>query len=180
MSFMSFFNSEVNLETMSEEERVVYFKQQAKKADEMAAKMKKFISRAISLAEIVFGPEARAIIKKWRPLVEAVMQNPEQVVDVAGDAIEALCKKANIPSHFVMISWTKPAAIDLGNGKIVANKDIQAELRVYNPNLDEWISIPWNIRHTLRASANPQLYDDTFDRLSEAHHRKPVEQKQLV
>jgi hypothetical protein len=150
---------------------VKHFADEEKKAVEMMGKIKRWINRAISFADIFFSKEEMKWVEAVKPLMEAMFQSPEKLLDMANENLEALCVKSGIPSHHMMISWAKPAAIELEDGRIVKNNDIRAEISVFNPYIEMWCSVPWDIRNSLRASRNKAIADSIGANLMAAYNQ---------
>lgn len=176
MSFLSVFKNEpVNLENMTPEQRVKYFAKQKEQEAKIATKTRRFINGIISLATTFFGDEVTAIVNKWRPVVEAIIQNPEQLMEVLAENIEALSKSAGIKSHHIEFSFSKPAGIRDCEGFVVANKDVRGLIRIYNPHLKQYFEFNWDLRAMLRAQHTGEKFD-LWTNIEAAYNQgKPVD-----
>ena len=177
MSLLDIFKSAtpkvIDLDAMTDEERVAFFKQQEKDQAKLLKQAKGFINAIVGAANLFLPDSAQPYIAKVKPYIENFLVDPEKIADTMAETIEEICTKAAIPSHHLKIVITKPKGYLSEAGEKVRNKDVWFELQVFNPNFQAWQAVRWDVRMQLRALKNKQEKYDITGMIKELYNAKP-------
>jgi hypothetical protein len=176
MNFLDLFKSPpkvIDLDAMTPDERIAFFKEQEKAQAKLLKQAKGFINAIVGAANLFLPEAAQPYISKLKPYIENFLVDPEKIADTMAETIEGICTKAGIPSHHLKICITKPKGYVNDAGEKVRNKDVWFELQVYNPHYQQWQAVKWDIRMQLRALKNKDVKYDVTGMIKDLYNAKP-------